>query len=68
MGVLVDGVWRDEQLERAQNGHFVRPATRYRNWITEDGGPGPTGKAGFAAARGRYHLYVRTRARGRIAR
>jgi putative glutathione S-transferase len=26
--------------------------------VTEDGSPGPTGEGGFAAARGRYHLYV----------
>jgi putative glutathione S-transferase len=26
--------------------------------VTEHGGPGPTGEGGFAAARGRYHLYV----------
>jgi putative glutathione S-transferase len=59
MGVLVEGVWRDEQHgERAPTGRFLRPATRFRNWITEDGGPGPTGTDGFAAARGRYHLYV----------
>ena len=36
----------------------MRPTTRFRNWVTEDGGPGPTGEGGFAAARGRYHLYV----------
>jgi glutathionyl-hydroquinone reductase len=59
MGLLVDGVWRDEQPgERARAGHFLRPATRFRNWVTEDGSPGPTGDGGFAAARGRYHLYV----------
>ena len=59
MGVLVEGVWRDEQHgERAPTGRFLRPATRFRNWVTEDGRPGPTGTAGFAAARGRYHLYV----------
>jgi putative glutathione S-transferase len=59
MGVLVEGVWRDEQQgERAPTGRFLRPATRFRNWITEDGRPGPTGTDGFAAARGRYHLYV----------
>jgi putative glutathione S-transferase len=26
--------------------------------VTQDGSPGPTGEGGFAAARGRYHLYV----------
>ncbi|HET9246056.1 MAG TPA: glutathione S-transferase family protein [Xanthobacteraceae bacterium] len=59
MGLLVDGVWQDEQHSaRTPDGRFVRPTTRFRNWVTEDGGPGPTGEGGFAAARGRYHLYV----------
>ena len=59
MGLLVDGVWQDEQHgARTPEGRFVRPTTRFRNWVTEDGGPGPTGEGGFAAARGRYHLYV----------
>ena len=59
MGLLVDGVWREEQhSERTPDGRFMRPTTRFRNWVTEDGGPGPTGEGGFAAARGRYHLYV----------
>jgi putative glutathione S-transferase len=59
MGLLVDGVWQDEQhTERAPTGRFVRPATRFRNWVTEDGSAGPTGEGGFPAARGRYHLYV----------
>jgi putative glutathione S-transferase len=59
MGLLVDGVWRDEQYaERAPTGRFVRPATRFRNWATEDGSAGPTGEGGFPAERGRYHLYV----------
>ena len=59
MGLLVDGIWRDEQPgERTPDGHFVRPATRFRNWVTPDGSAGPTGEAGFPAARDRYHLYV----------
>jgi glutathionyl-hydroquinone reductase len=59
MGLLVDGVWRDEQPgERTPTGRFVRPATRFRNWVTEDGSAGPTGESGFRADRGRYHLYV----------
>jgi len=59
MGLLVDGVWQDEQhIARTPGGRFVRPTTRFRNWVTEDGSPGPTGEGGFAAARGRYHLYV----------
>src|SRR3954468_18927800 len=59
MGVLVDGIWQEEeQAVRTQHGHFVRPVTRFRNWITPDGSAGPSGDGGFAAARGRYHLYV----------
>jgi glutathionyl-hydroquinone reductase len=59
MGLLVDGVWRDEQhSERTPAGRFVRPATHLRNRVQEDGSAGATGGDGFAAARGRYHLYV----------
>jgi len=59
MGLLVDGVWQDEAHEvRTKDGRFVRPTTRYRNWITADGTAGPSGEGGFPAARGRYHLYV----------
>jgi putative glutathione S-transferase len=59
MGLLIDGIWQEQRHEaRTQQGAFVRPTTRFRNWVTEDGSPGPTGEGGFAAARGRYHLYV----------
>jgi putative glutathione S-transferase len=57
MGVLVDGVWQDEKSE-STGGRFVRQPTRFRNWVTADGSPGPTGYGGFAAEPGRYHLYV----------
>src|SRR5438093_259647 len=54
MGLLVDGAWQDEDhVGRTQNGHFIRPATRFRNWITADGEAGPSGDGGFPAARGR---------------
>lgn len=39
-------------------GEFVRSESGFRNWVTKDGRAGPTGKAGFAAEAGRYHLYV----------
>jgi putative glutathione S-transferase len=59
MGLLVDGVWQDRQYDtKPTDGRFVRPPTRYRNWVTADGAPGPTGEGGFQAAAGRYHLYV----------
>jgi putative glutathione S-transferase len=57
MGQLVNGVWQDD-AERHKDGRFVRPATRFRNWVTADGSAGPTGDGGFAAEPGRYHLYV----------
>lgn len=59
MGLLVDGVWRDQWYDTAANGgRFVRPRTAFRNWVTPDGTAGPSGGEGFAAEPGRYHLYV----------
>ncbi|MCC1491400.1 glutathione S-transferase family protein [Cognatishimia sp. F0-27] len=59
MGQLVDGVWHDVWYDTKQTGgKFVRSNARYRNWITRDGAPGPSGEGGFMAASGRYHLYV----------
>ncbi|HYC17543.1 MAG TPA: glutathione S-transferase family protein [Pseudolabrys sp.] len=57
MGLLVEGVWQDD-VSRTKDGHFVRPATQFRNWVTSDGSPGPSGDGGFAAEPDRYHLYV----------
>ena len=59
MGMLIDGEWRARpEVKRPSDGHFHRPKTTVRNWITVDGAPGPSGEGGFAAAPGRYHLYV----------
>jgi putative glutathione S-transferase len=59
MGLLVDGVWMDQRRDtRETKGRFVRPQTRFRNWVTPDGAPGPAGEGGFPAESGRYHLYV----------
>ena len=59
MGMLVDGVWHDVWYDtKATKGHFQRSVSQFRNWITPDGAPGPTGEGGFAAEAGRYHLYV----------
>jgi putative glutathione S-transferase len=59
MGLLVDGQWRDQwyDTEKTQ-GEFKRQESSYRNWVTADGSPGPSGSGGFAAEPGRYHLYV----------
>ncbi|MFT8242906.1 glutathione S-transferase family protein [Roseomonas sp. BN140053] len=59
MGVLVDGEWRDQWYDtKGSGGRFVRSESPFRNWITPDGSPGPTGEGGFRAEPGRYHLYV----------
>jgi putative glutathione S-transferase len=59
VGLLVQGKWVDQWYDTKEaGGKFVRPRTAFRNWVTHDGSAGPTGAAGFAAARGRYHLYV----------
>lgn len=59
MGLLIEGVWRDQWYDtQASGGRFERPRTSFHNWVTPDGAAGPTGSAGFAAAPGRYHLYV----------
>jgi putative glutathione S-transferase len=59
MGLLVDGVWHDRWYDtESTGGRFVRQASQFRNWVTADGSPGPTGKGGFKAEAGRYHLYI----------
>ncbi len=57
MGLLVNGAWQ-EDISRTTNGRFVRPDTRFRDFVTADGSAGPAGEGGFAAEAGRYHLYV----------
>lgn len=59
--MLVNGVWQENwqpvQSEDEQ-GRFMRQTASFRNWITPDGEPGVTGKGGFKAEVGRYHVYV----------
>jgi putative glutathione S-transferase len=54
MGVLIDGIWRDEELpqETGKSGEFKRADSRFRDRITADG------SSGFKAEPARYHLYV----------
>jgi putative glutathione S-transferase len=54
MGVLIDGIWRDEELpqETGKSGEFKRVDSRFRDRITADG------SSGFKAEPARYHLYV----------
>lgn len=59
MGLLVDGVWKDRWYDtKKSGGKFVRQESRFRNWLTADGSPGPDGQKGFPAEKNRYHLYV----------
>src|SRR3982074_2312052 len=53
MGLLVEGVWRDQWYETKQTGGaFVRHDSAYHGRITADG------SSDFPAEAGRYHLYV----------
>ncbi|WP_373050125.1 glutathione S-transferase family protein [Thalassovita aquimarina] len=59
--MLVNGKWVEnwQPVQEADGkGRFVRQVSSFRNWITPDGSPGPTGEGGFKAEAGRYRLYV----------
>ncbi|MFC2970051.1 glutathione S-transferase family protein [Acidimangrovimonas pyrenivorans] len=59
MGQLVSGAWSEAWYDTSKSGGaFVRSTAGFRNWITADGRPGPSGAGGFRAESGRYHLYV----------
>ena len=59
MGLLQNGQWVDQWYETQSNGgEFRRQESRFRSWVTADGAAGPTGREGFKAEPGRYHLYV----------
>ena len=59
MGLLQNGKWIDRGYDtKADKGRFVRKDSQFRNWITRDGSPGPSGGEGFSAEPDRYHLYV----------
>ena len=66
MGKLINGEWLDDkqllafeqQQYKANNGRFQRGTAQFRHWITKDGAAGISGKAGFTAEAGRYHLFA----------
>ncbi len=59
MGLLQNGKWVDRWYDtKSSGGRFVRSDAGFRNWITKDGSPGPSGAGGFKAEPDRYHLYV----------
>ncbi len=58
-GQMIDGVWHTQFHDtKSTGGRFKRTEPKFRNWVTPDGSAGSSGSGGFAAARGRYHLYV----------
>ena len=59
MGLLIDGRWTQETSDsRNEKGRYQRRDSVFRNWVTANGAPGPSGNGGFVAAPGRYHLYI----------
>ncbi|QKX15546.1 glutathione S-transferase family protein [Microbulbifer sp. YPW1] len=59
--MLVNGVWQENWQPVQQedgDGRFIRQTSSFRNWVTADGTAGVTGRGGFKAEAGRYHLYV----------
>lgn len=59
--MLVNGIWQNNWhpvQAKDEQGRFVRQTSAFRNWITPDGAPGPTGTGGYVAEKGRYRLYV----------
>ena len=59
--MLVDGKWTEDWQPvqgKDEQGGFVRQVSSFRNWVTPEGTPGPTGAGGFRAEAGRYHLHV----------
>jgi putative glutathione S-transferase len=55
---MINGAWHAQEPPKTADGHFQRKETAFRDWVTPDGRPGPTGQDGFRAVAGRYHLYV----------
>lgn len=59
MGLLQQGHWVDQWYETNNSGgEFRRQESGFRNWVTANGEAGPSGRTGFKAEPGRYHLYV----------
>ncbi len=52
MGQLIAGEWQTDDGKRATDGHFVRKASSFRNWIRADG------STPYTPDPDRYHLYI----------
>ncbi len=59
MGLLKNGKWHTDWYDtEASDGEFVREDSGFRDWVIAPGSSAPADRRGFAAASGRYHLYV----------
>jgi putative glutathione S-transferase len=60
MPQLVNGKWVSDDVAASEmkDGAFHREPTRFRNWLTADGGQGPDGQPGVKAEVGRFQLFV----------
>ena len=60
MPQLVNGKWVSDAVAASEmkDGTFHREPTRFRTWLTADGGPGPDGQPGIRAEAGRFQLFV----------
>jgi putative glutathione S-transferase len=60
MPQLVNGKWVNDDVAASEmkDGSFHREPTKFRHWLTADGGPGPEGQPGVKAEAGRFQLFV----------
>jgi putative glutathione S-transferase len=60
MPQLVNGKWVSDDVAASEmkDGAFHREPTKFRNWLTADGGRGPEGQPGVKAEAGRFQLFV----------
>ena len=69
MGQLIDGVWHDTWYDtKSTGGKFQRSASAFRNWLTADGAPGPTGTGGLPQRKIVIISMFHSPARGRTVR
>ena len=69
MGLLVNGKWVDQWYDTASNqGRFVRNEALFRNWITPDGAPGPSGSGELKPKPGVITYMYPWPAHGRVGR